>query len=117
MRFLVLILVMFLAVTAHARVPGSGRPILIVMCASLAEALVMVERFVAGEQYGATPSTCRGVNPFYPTDLENQKLVAGPLVDWEGDPFALYEVNMNSGGIIYAFVWWRPEFSPIGTRI
>ena len=118
MRFiLILILSMFLVSPAHANVPGSGKPIMLSGCLSLDEALVMVERLVAGEQYGDAPYTCRVINPFYPTDLEKQKLIAGPFEDWEGDAFAVYEINMNSGGIIYAFVWWRPEFSPIGAGI
>jgi len=108
---------MFLAVTAHARVPGNGSPILMSGCTSLTEALVIIERLVAGGQNGLALSTCGAVNPFYPTDLEKHKLIAGPFVDWEGDSFALYEINMNSGGIMYAFVWWGPRFSPIGTKI
>ena len=49
------------------------------------------------------------------TDMENAKPILGPLLDWEGDPFALYEKDIN-GGTMYFIIYHLNGYAPAGVR-
>lgn len=67
------------------------------------------------------PPDCTAYRPVvFPTPrmLTEAQLVIGPLADWEGDTFGVFEATSRvTGDIIYPFIWWGPQFSPIGMRI
>lgn len=107
----------FLSFPAHASVPGDGRPVVMAWCFTI-EFAEQLSLALVGKPNGSLPGGCTIVSPFFPTDLSDQKLVIGPLRDFDNDPFAVFEVHSPTDPTrppIYAFVWWgAPRFNPTG---
>lgn len=102
--------------SAYAEVPGDGRPVALMVCPTMDSANIVAANLV--QRPADINAGCWAIAPFYPTDLSRERLVLGPLVDFEGDAFAVFEVNVNDGRVVYPFIWWGgPQFSPIGWKI
>ncbi len=99
-----------------ARVPGDGRPIILMYCDTFRLAEFQATLYVGSMQVPAITG-CIVISPFYPTDIEDQQIVMGPVQDADGDTFAVYEILLDDGRTIYPFAWWAPKFSPIGYEV
>jgi hypothetical protein len=108
---------------ARAEIPGDGRPIALYGCLTRLDADVFVELLSAGptgleiaEQLALLGPTCRPLKPFYPADLETSdkiSVLAGPLTDWEGDEYAVFEFKTSSGRpvpVVFIFVWYHEGY-------
>lgn len=102
----------------HGEVPGNGQPIALLACRTLAAAeLVVAQLVVSSAPIGGGCLLYRP--PVYPTPqmLREATLVIGPLSDWEGDTFAVFEATNSTGMTVYPFVWWGPGYAPMGMEI
>ncbi len=103
----------------HGRVPGDGKPVNLVSCLSYEAAQLYAAMIRQASE--APPVGCVVLDePFFPSPqlMADTVLVVGPLTDWEGDTFGVFEVTRASDGSkFYPFIWWAPRFSPIGMKI
>ena len=93
------------------------RPVTLIACWSLDAAMLAVERFVNNPSALGSLPQCNRVRPFYPTDIERETLVIGPLVDGDGDSFGVYQVELDDGRTVWAFTWFPKGFKPIGMKV
>ena len=103
---------------ARAEIPGGGQPVALVMCRTqaaaelLAAQIVVRPPMIGGDCIGLTP-------PVFPSPelMAQSRLLLGPLADWEGDAFGVFEAASREGSMVYPLIWWGAQFSPIGLKI
>ncbi len=101
----------------HGEIPGDGRPVNISTCGDIAGAQAYATALTNEKPH--YPPGCVQVKFYYPPAkfLRITPILIGPLIDWEGDTFAVFDVALPNGVSIYPFIWWAPGYSPIGMRI
>ena len=93
------------------------RPVTLMACWNLDAAMFAVERLVNNPNDLGTLPSCNMVRPFYPTKIEREKMVIGPLTDGDGDLFGVYHVELNDGRAAWAFTWFPRGFKPVGMKV
>lgn len=103
---------------------GAAVPVALLGCVTRPHTEALVEVLVERAPIlpnAAIPS-CTGLF-FAPNDLEGRTPIIGPLKDFEGDEFAVFEVRQvgPDGRMtdlsIYLFVYYRDGYKPAGLRI